>query len=252
MTTSAGSAHGSSPGAPRPILEADGVGRSFGGRTVLRSAGLRVVPGRVTVLLGRNGVGKTTLFRIVIGRVRAEYGRVMYRGTFRSRPSLARLSREGLMYSAQESALTPHFTVAGHFEAFVTRYGGADRVPGLVADLDLGAFLDRRPKTLSGGERQRTSMALALLRAPDCLLADEPFAGVAPKDRPRVAAALRRLAGTGCAVAVSGHDVEDLLDLADDVVWMTGGTTHDLGSPAAAREHHGFRRDYLGPGRGLA
>jgi ABC-type multidrug transport system ATPase subunit len=241
---------GSAAGAPPPILEVDGLGKSFGSTTVLRSAGLRVVPGRVTALLGRNGVGKTTLFRIVIGRVRAEYGRVMYGGSFRSRPSLARLSREGLMYSAQESALTPHFTVAGHLEAFVTRYGGVDRVPGLVAELEMGEFLDRRPRSLSGGERQRASMALALLRVPSCLLADEPFAGVAPKDRPLITASLRRLAGGGCGVAVSGHDVDDLLEVADHVVWMTGGTTHDLGSPEAAREHHGFRRDYLGPGRG--
>lgn len=234
---------------PGPILEADGIGRSFGGRTVLRSAGLRVRPGRITVLLGRNGVGKTTLFRIVIGRVRAEYGRVLFDGRFRPRPTLSRLSREGLMYSAQESALTAHFTIRRHLEAFTTRYGGEDRVDGVVADLALGEFLDRGPRGLSGGERQRASLALARLRRPTCLITDEPFAGVAPKDRGPVADALRQLAADGAGVVASGHDVDDLLALADDVVWMTAGTTHDLGPPAEAVKHHLFRREYLGPGR---
>ena len=223
------------------------MGRSFKGRTVLRAAGLRVRPGRVTTLLGRNGVGKTTLFRIVIGRVRAEYGRVMFAGEYRGRPSLARLSREGMMYSAQDSALTPHFTVRQHFEAFARRYGGAERIDALVEESSLWGLLDRGPRSLSGGERQRTSMALARLRAPLCLIADEPFAGVAPKDRPLIANALRSLADEGCGVAVSGHDVDDLLALADEVVWMVAGTTHDLGAPEQAAQHHQFRRDYLGP-----
>jgi ABC-type multidrug transport system ATPase subunit len=231
----------------RPILEADGIGRSFRGRTVLSSAGLRVRRGRITALLGRNGVGKTTLFRIVIGRVRAEYGRVMFAGKFRPRPSLARLSREGLMYSAQDSALTPHFTVRQHFEAFVRCYGGGERVEALVEESSLNDLLDRGPRSLSGGERQRTSIALARLRSPVCLIADEPFAGVAPKDRPLIGKALRSLADEGCGVAVSGHDVDDLLALSDEVVWMVAGTTHDLGTPEQAAQHHQFRRDYLGP-----
>ena len=155
------------------------------------------------------------------------------------------------MYSAQESGLTPHFTVREHFQAFVTRYGGGDRVDALVEESSLGDVLDRGPRSLSGGEKQRTSMALARLRSPSCLIADEPFAGVAPKDRPLIAGALRSLAAEGCGVAVSGHDVEDLLALADEVVWMVAGTTHDLGSPEQAALHHQFGRDYLGP-RGRA
>lgn len=242
--------HREGPAAEAPVLEVDGVGKAFGRRDVLRAAGLRVRPGRITALLGRNGVGKSTLFRIVVGRVRADYGRVLFRGRYRPRPALSRLSREGLMYLAQESALTPHFTLGQHLDAFARRWGGGERIPGLLADLRLDAHRESRPRKLSGGERQRASLALALLRRPVCLLADEPFAGVAPGDRPAVGGALRRLAEEGCGVAVSGHDVDDLLAVAHDVVWMTGGTTHQLGPPEKAVKHHGFRRDYLGPNRG--
>lgn len=240
--------HRSAPGAP--VLEVDGVGKAFGRRDVLRSAGLRVRPGRITALLGRNGAGKSTLFRIVVGRVRADYGRVLFQGRYRPRPALSRLSREGLLYLAQESALTPHFTLQQHLEAFARRWGGGERIPELLAEQRLEAHRESRPRALSGGERQRASLALALLRRPTCLLADEPFAGVAPGDRPVVEAALCRLAEDGCGVAVSGHDVDDLLAVAHDVVWMTGGTTHQLGAPEEAVNHHGFRRDYLGPHRG--
>ncbi len=229
------------------VLELDGIGRSFGEREVLTAAGLRVRAGRITVVLGRNGVGKTTLFRIAVGAVRADYGRVLFAGRYRPRPSLARLSLEGLMYSAQESALTPHFSVRQHFDAFARCFGGADRIAGIVEEAALDELLDRRPPSLSGGERQRCSMALARLRAPLCLIADEPFSGVAPADRPLVASLIREIADEGCGVVVSGHDVHDLMELADDVVWMVGGTTHDLGPPDVAARHHLFRRDYLGP-----
>lgn len=232
------------------VLVADGIGKSFGGTAVLTAASLRVRPGLVTAVVGRNGVGKTTLFRIVAGTLRAEYGRVLFRGRHHPRPRLHALARRGLMYSSQASALTGLFRVRDHLSAFARLHGRSEAdVAAVVEETRLAEFLDRRPARLSGGEKQRTSLALALLRSPACLLADEPFAGVAPADRPIVAAALRELAKGGCGVVVSGHDVEDLFAVSDRVVWMTAGTTHELGDPASAREHFQFRREYLGPGR---
>jgi ABC-type branched-subunit amino acid transport system ATPase component len=78
---------------------------------------------------------------------------------------------------------------------------------------------------------------------------DEPFAGVAPRDRPLVSGALRRLRDRGTALVVSGHDVEDLMAVSDDIIWVTAGTTHWLGGPGQASRHTQFRRDYLGPRR---
>ena len=60
---------------------------------------------------------------------------------------------------------------------------------------------------------------------------------------------LRRLASSGCAIAITGHEVRSLFDTADDVLWMTAGTTHALGTPAEAKEHHQFVREYLGVGK---
>jgi len=88
---------------------------------------------------------------------------------------------------------------------------------------------------------------LALARKPRCLVADEPLAGIEPWDQEALVGVLKGLAERGCAILVTGHDVNPLMALADDIIWMVGGTTHWLGSPESARAHYQFRREYLGP-----
>jgi len=120
-----------------------------------------------------------------------------------------------------------------------------------VALLEMGEMLDRRPRALSSGERRRAALAVALARRPACLLADEPFLRIAPRDAEKLAAAFRALASAGCAVVITGHEAPTLLDLADEVLWQTAGTTHPLGPPSAALANDAFRNDYLGSGSEL-
>ena len=119
----------------------------------------------------------------------------------------------------------------------------------IVDRLGLRNLLDQTPPELSGGERRRAEIAVAWIRAPRCLLADEPFAGIHPSDLDILAGAFKELAREGCAVVITGHEVPQLLEIADDVVWMVAGTTHGLGSPEQAVRHEQFRREYLGPDR---
>ena len=228
------------------LLEADGLGKAFGRTVVLQAASFSARPHTITALMGRNGSGKSTMLKICVGLVRADHGRVLWQGRFLARPRLHEMAREGLFYSDQDAALTPHFTVRDHLAAFARVYDRGDEVDAVVERLQLAEFIDRRPKGLSGGERQRSSLALAALRDPHCLLMDEPFAGVAPIDRPLIARGLEDLRERGCAVVISGHDIEDVFAVADEVVWVTSGTTHDLGSPEHAAAHPQFRREYLG------
>jgi len=233
----------------RPILEADGLGKSFGARVVLKSAAFSVHRGRITALMGRNGAGKTTMLRIAVGRVRPEWGRVLYKGQLIERPVLWKLARAGLMYVAQGSALTGHFTVRDHLECVARIYSRQTRVDETVERLRLGEVLGRRPRDISGGEKQRVSLAMAMIRDPECLLMDEPFAGVAPLDRSLIQEGLRTVRDRGSAILVTGHDVEDLFAVSDEVIWVTAGTTHWIGGPREAEVHEQFRRDYLGPKR---
>jgi len=123
---------------------------------------------------------------------------------------------------------------------------GADRVDPVGEELRLANLVGRKPTRMSGSERQRASLGLALVRAPACLLMDEPFAGVAPRDRPLIARGLERLRTQGAAIVISGHDVEDLFAVADQVIWVVAGTSHRIGTPEDAKDHAQFRPEYLG------
>ncbi len=81
-----------------PILAAESIGKSFGRRTVLTAAGVWAMPGRTSVVLGRNGCGKTTLLRIACGLLRPDYGVVIFRGERLLRPKLWKMARQGLFF----------------------------------------------------------------------------------------------------------------------------------------------------------
>ncbi len=234
----------------KPIHVADCVSKSFGPRRILSSASLRAVPGEVRVILGRNGIGKSTLIRIAVGLTAPDAGVVHFDGVAMLRPSLARLARRGLFFLPDHDLLSPAFPLGEQLGFFATRFG-ARPVREAAHLADVAHLLDARPHELSGGELRRAELAAALTRRPRVLVADEPFRGIAPVDHERLAALFRALAADGCAVVLSGHEVPTLLDLADHVTWCTAGTTYELGPPADARRHEAFQRDYLGPSAGV-
>jgi ABC-type multidrug transport system ATPase subunit len=227
------------------LLAAESIGKSFGTRNVLTTASLWARPGTVTALLGRNGCGKTTLVKIAIGLMKADYGVVIYDGTRMIRPRLHELARGGLIYLPERNLLSPAFTVGQHLRA-VTRLVPESDVDRAVELLRVGELLARKPRKLSGGERRRCEVAVALARNPRCLLADEPYLGLMPTDTELLSAVFRELAADGCAVLLTGHEVRVLLGVADEVLWQTAGTTHHIGTPEQASQHHQFRHEYLG------
>jgi len=228
------------------ILRADSISRSFDGRRVLSSARLAVSSGEVVGLLGRMGQGKSTLMKICAGVLDADSGWVEFDGQQYERPRLSTLAARGLFYLAESDNLVSALTVAQHFDLIEKRFGPGDR--DLAASMmRLEDFLDARTDTLSGGETRRVEMALALLRRPLCLLADEPFKSVDPLMCELLGNAYRHLALNGSGVVVTGHEVNALKPYLDSVVWVTSGTTYELGNADSAWQHDGFRREYLGP-----
>lgn len=226
------------------FLVADCVGKSFGERRVLSSATLRASKGEVRVVFGRNGIGKSTLIKIAAGIVAADTGGVRLDGQHVDRPSPARLARAGVFYLPDHNLLSSAFTLGEQLRFFQQRF--MRRSVAEAAELaHVGHLLMQKPQTFSGGELRRAELAAALARRPDCVLADEPFRGIAPVDHALIADIFRGMAAEGCAVVVTGHEVPSLMELADHVTWCTAGTTYELGAPLAARAHEAFQRDYL-------
>lgn len=231
----------------RPLFAVEGVGKRFGERVVLKNASAWVHAGRITALFGRNGSGKSTLLRCAVGALPLDHGVVHFGGDSFLRPRLSRLARAGLMYVPAEGALIRGRALLPQLEGVAWRFRGGPDLDEVLARLALTHLVESTTDELSGGEQRRASVALAVVRDPRCLLIDEPFAGIAPKDGDVIDAELRRLAGRGCGILITGHEVTRILDVADDVVWMVAGTTHGLGDRAGAVAHEQFRREYLGP-----
>ncbi|MYH09125.1 MAG: ATP-binding cassette domain-containing protein [Gemmatimonadales bacterium] len=234
----------SSPTA-EPIFAAEGFAKRFGASEVLRAASVQAWPGRVTLLLGRNGSGKSTLLRCALGLLGAETGSVRWRGRATLRPRVARMAREGLCFVPDAGLAVPDRRVHAHLATLASAFPEARRLTDLDP-LDVSPFLDSRVRELSGGERRRVELTFGLLRNPLCLIADEPLTGLAPADQQRAVHALRDAAGRGAAVLITGHEVELLMQAADEVVWITAGGTRVMGTPEQTWRHPEFVRDYLG------
>lgn len=230
-----------------PLLSAESVAKSYGGRRILSSATLRAEAGQLRVLFGRNGIGKSTLLKIAAGRITPDGGAVQFAGHAYLTVSQAVLAAKGLFYLPDHDLLSRAYSIRTQLELFRRQFGGGD--PQVAAErVGIGGHLDKRPNQLSGGELRRAELAAVLVRQPRCLLADEPYRGISPKDAADMTEVLQSLAASGVAVLITGHEVPTLLSAADHISWCTNGTTYELGPPAIAIQHEAFRRDYLGSG----
>jgi len=230
----------------RPVFAAEGVSKRFGERLVLKAASIWGREAAIHAVLGRNGSGKSTVLRCAVGLMRMDNGVVHLAGQSFLKPRLATLARLGLYYMPDGAELPWRLTIREAAEWVWWRYRGNEIAP-VLASLNLERFQEAQPHELSGGERKRAALAMAVIRRPRVLLADEPFAGVAPTDAQAIAEGLRRVAADGCAVIVTGHEVQELFAVASEVTWVTAGTSHGLGTPRQALSHDQFAREYLGP-----
>ena len=229
--------------------------KSFGGHAALDGVSLAVAEGRVLVLLGRSGSGKTTALRTVNRMVDPDQGTVTVLGQDSTAWDPIALRRR-IGYVIQEGGLLPHLDV-GDNVALVPRLLGWDEerrrrrarelldLVGLPPD----RFAAQLPRQLSGGERQRVGLARALAADPPLLLMDEPFGALDPLTRRRMEDEFRalqeRLRKT---VVLVTHDVPEALRLGDEVAVMDGGRVLQHGPPGEIRDapREGFVRDFVG------
>jgi branched-chain amino acid transport system ATP-binding protein len=231
-----------------PVLAAEKINTYYGQSHILRGVDFHVMPRETVSLLGRNGMGKTTLLRSLVGLVKPRSGRVFLHGAdiTGSRPSFA--ARAGLAFIPEDRGIFPNLTVIENL-TFAARPGRGARA-GWTLERIYSLFprlAERRShwgNELSGGEQKMLSIGRALMTNPDLILLDEATEGLAPKVRDEIWATLRQIASTGIASIVVDKNLDDLLALAERHVVMAkgeivfDGTAEALKADAALIHRH--------------
>jgi urea transport system ATP-binding protein len=207
------------------LLEVQGLTQAYGGSRILRDVSLTAQAGKVVVLLGRNGVGKSTLLRTIMGIHPALGGSVRLGGRSLDGLSPQRRAAAGIGYVPQGREIFPRLTVEENLRlGFAT--GRLDTIPAELYELFpvLGEMRRRRGGDLSGGQQQQLAIARALCTQPTLLLLDEPTEGIQPSVIKDIGRVIRRLADVqGLAVVLVEQYYDFAAELADAYLVMERG-----------------------------
>ncbi|WP_028879315.1 LPS export ABC transporter ATP-binding protein [Terasakiella pusilla] len=232
-------------------LVADGLGKRFKKRPVVRGASLSIQRGEVVGLLGPNGAGKTTCFYMITGLIAPDYGSITLDGQNITDLPMYRRARLGIGYLPQEASIFRGMTVEQNIRAVLEvvepkRNRREARLEALLAEFSI-THLRRAPAlALSGGERRRVEIARALASQPHFILLDEPFAGIDPIAVGDIRDLVKHLKDRGLGVLITDHNVRETLDIIDRAYIIHDGSVLMEGSPEDIVGNEDVRRVYLG------
>ncbi len=226
------------------MLRIAGLNQYYGGSHTLRGIDVEVPAGSCTALLGRNGVGKTTLLRCAMGELKAASGKVELDGEEVTRLPPYERARRGMAYVPQGREIFARLTVA---ENLAVGEAASRGQPAPRAELEalfplLREMRGRRGGDLSGGQQQQLAIARALVSRPRVLLLDEPTEGIQPSTIKEIGRVLRKLLDAGLTIVLVEQYLEFALELADRFAIVSRGEIVMRGlikelDPAEARRH---------------
>ena len=234
------------------ILQAKGLVKRYRGRTVVDEVSFHVNEGEIVGLLGRNGAGKTTSFRMTMGMVDPDAGAVVFQGKDVTRLPMYQRAQRGMGYLAQEPSIFGRLSVEKNLLAILEtrklpRKERRRRAEELMAQFDLTKTRKQYARTLSGGERRKLEIARALIAEPALILLDEPFSGVDPVAVEELQAETRRLRREHrIAMLVTDHNVHHILAVCDRVYVIFDGKVFAEGTPREIINNQQVRELYLG------
>ncbi|MEA1834973.1 ATP-binding cassette domain-containing protein [Methylobacterium durans] len=234
----------------RPLLTLEAVAYRYGPSPILDGVDLAVAPGERLGILGRSGVGKSTLLQILAGLAAPSAGRVRLDGVAVTGPV------PGCTVMFQRPALLPWGSVLDNVllparlsgRLARDRAGCAEAARSLLDDLGLGERAAAKPHELSGGQQQRVALARALASAPRILLLDEPFSALDPEMRASLRADVLRLTRErGLTLILVTHDLADVAALAERAVVLGGRPARVVGDFPLGADAEAELRRRLGP-----
>jgi lipopolysaccharide export system ATP-binding protein len=233
------------------LLQVESVSKIYGRRKVVDGVSLRVDPGEVVGLLGRNGAGKTTTFRMVIGLVKPNGGRILFRGDVVTRMPIYKRSRKGMGFLPQERSVFQRLSVEENLMAVLETRSDANgdrraRAGQMLAEYGLTKVAAQKAYTLSGGETRRLEICRAMITNPSILMLDEPFSGVDPIAVGELQGFIRGLRNRGIGVLLTDHNVSETLRIVDRAYIINDGKVMADGPPEKIVADPLVRRTYLG------
>ncbi|MGE3109156.1 MAG: LPS export ABC transporter ATP-binding protein [Phycisphaerales bacterium] len=239
-----------------PLLQAYNLKKTYGDRTVVAGVSFHVEQAEIVGLLGRNGAGKTTSFRMTVGMIEADGGRVLFNDKDITALPMFKRARLGMGYLSQEPSVFQRMTCEQNLLAILetlSGYGGIGgrrkrkkRAAELLAQFGLSHKAKHQARTCSGGERRKLEIARALVTDPKIILLDEPFSGVDPIAVESLQREIRSLARRGIACLVTDHNVQQTLRVCDRAYIIDEGKKFAEGTPRELINNELVKRVYLG------
>jgi urea transport system ATP-binding protein len=230
------------------MLEVQNIHQYYGGSHILRDVSLSATPGKITVLLGRNGVGKTTLLKSLMGLVPIRSGQIALGGQTMSQATPYDRARAGMGYVPQGREIFARLTVEENLRMGLAYRPASTPLPPKLFELFpvLQQMLHRRGGDLSGGQQQQLAIARALAPVPKVLVLDEPTEGIQPSIIKDIGRVLRQLADVGLngqrmAIVLCEQYYDFAQELADDYLVMERGEVIARG-PGSEMEAKGIRQ----------
>ena len=232
-----------------PLLRVDALDAYYGRSHVLQSVSLEVGEASVVALLGRNGAGKSTILKAIMGIVAAARGGIRFGGEAIHGLASHRIARRGIAYVPEDRGIFPSLTVEEHLNLRAPRgaAGGPAAIEAIYGDFPVLAQRRRhRGHELSGGEQQMLAIARALVQSPRLLLLDEPTEGLAPIVVEGIARIIHSLGAAGLTMLLVEQNYPFAMTLAERVYVLGKGRVRWEGSPAALEAQPEVAATWLG------
>jgi lipopolysaccharide export system ATP-binding protein len=233
------------------LLETQGLVKKYSGRIVVNEVSINIEQRSIVGLLGRNGAGKTTSFRMIMGMVAPNSGSVIFEGRNITKLQMYKRARLGIGYLSQEPSIFQRLSVRDNLYAIletmsITKAQRNRKADMLIERFALTEVANSQGRFLSGGERRKLEIARAMVTDPSLILLDEPFSGVDPIAVQDLQYEIRRLVDSGVSILVTDHNVERTLEVVDKAYIIDHGRVIGAGPPAEIIRNEIVRKSYLG------